>query len=74
MSSRFLLDVRMLFLQARLSEILNVSIDQKTLLSISFKTCGRAFETPSRAFETLDQIFEGLREKQKLGREFEKLG
>ena len=51
-----------------------MSVDQKTRLSICFKTCGQAFEMLSQAFETLGQVFEGLREKQKPGQVFEKLG
>ena len=61
-------------LQTRISDILNVSVDQKTWLSICFKTRGRAFETLSRVFETLCRDFEGLRENQKHGQEFERLG
>ena len=55
------------FLQTRLSKTLNVSVDQKTRPSISFKTCRRTFERLSRAFETLGQAF------QTLGRAFEGL-
>ena len=47
-----------------------MSVDQKTRLSICFKTCGQAFEMLSQAFETLGQVFEGLREKQKPGQVF----
>ena len=48
------------FLQTRLSNTLNVSVDQKTQPSIRFKTCGWAFETLRRAFKTLDWAFETL--------------
>ena len=41
------------FLPARLSNTLNVSVDQKTWPRICFQTCGRAFETLSQTFETL---------------------
>ena len=48
------------FLQNRLSETLNVFVDQKTRSSICFKTCGRDVEAVSRAFETLDRAFKTL--------------
>ena len=50
------------FLQTRLLKIPNVSVDQKTGLSIYFEKRGRAFETLSQAFETLYQTLEGVRE------------
>ena len=45
------------FLQSRLSKTLNVSVNQKTRLRISFKTCSGVFETLSRPFETLGRVF-----------------
>ena len=39
-----------------------MSVDQKTQLSICFKTCGQAFETLSRAFKTLYQALGDIRE------------
>ena len=38
------------FLQTRLLEVLNVSIDQKNWPRIYFKTCGLAFETSAELF------------------------
>ena len=52
-SSGLLLDVWMLLFTDQIFKILNVFIDQKTRLSIYFKTRGRAFETISQAFEGL---------------------
>ena len=46
------------FRQTRISKILNVSINWKTQLGISCKTCDRDFEMISQAFETLSQAFE----------------
>ena len=34
-----------------------MSIDQKTRLSICFKTCGQSFEKASQNFETLGRAF-----------------
>ena len=39
------------FLQTRLLEVLNVSIDQKNWPRIYFKTCGLAFETSAELFK-----------------------
>ena len=44
------------FLQTRLSNTLNVSVDQETQSSIYFKTCNQAFEMLSRAFEILAEF------------------
>ena len=56
-----------------------MSINQKTQVSICFKTHGQAFQTLSQAFQTLnqafqtlDRAFEVLKENHKLGRKFEK--
>ena len=43
------------FLQTRLSETLNVSVDQKARPKICFKTSGRAFKLLDRAFEGLKE-------------------
>ena len=48
------------FLQTRFLKILNVFVDQKTRLSICFKTRGRAFETLTRAFKIIGRAFETL--------------
>ena len=49
------------FFQTRLSKALNVSVDQKTRLSIFFKICSGDFETLRRAFQTLALDFEDLK-------------
>ena len=48
------------FLQTRFLKILNVFVDQKTRLSICFKTRDRAFETLTRAFKIIGRAFETL--------------
>ena len=41
------------FLKTRYLKNISILLDQKTLLSVSFKIRGRIYQTPGRAFEAL---------------------